>query len=200
MPLLPVSPPLFMPAAVPEGELRAYASNRLYFYTGAPPLEYLMPRCVAAVTHGDVSTISAAMRHAVPIVATPVFREHTLWAQCVERLNVGVALRTHLVGVGAEELSEAIINVVYSTSLATSIRRSCFLHRRKLRAENGLAYATAVVHAVATEKMAGLVAKGHPSATFSGYEPPAAPKALAMSGLPFVFGEEALGGFGGGAA
>ena len=140
------------------------------------------------------------MRHAVPVVATPVLREHTLWAECVERLNVGVALKTHLKGVGAEELSEAIINVVYSSNLAVSIRRSCFLQRRRLRAEDGLAYATAVVHAVATERMAAMVAKGHPSATFSGYEPPATPKALATSELPFVFGEQALGSFGGCAA
>ena len=62
---------------LPDGDVRAYAEGRMFFlnsHMAPPPLEAMVPRCVAAVTHGDVMVLSVCMRHAAPIILTCVNR------------------------------------------------------------------------------------------------------------------------------
>ena len=121
-----------------------------------------------------------------------MLRPHLLWTEHVNHLGNGIGLTTHLKTVSTDELADAITICVFNTtSRSAAIRRGALSLKRRMRMEDGTAYATALVGSVATERMAELIEQGHPSATSRDYVPAKVPSELAGSEKYFVAGSDA---------
>jgi UDP:flavonoid glycosyltransferase YjiC (YdhE family) len=110
------------------------------------PFSWLFPRVAAVVHHGGAGTTSAGLRAGVPSVVVPFFGDQPFWGQRVADLGVGPAPipRKKLT---AERLAEAIRTAVTDEAMRG---RAAELGAR-IRAEDGVANAVAVVERVASK-------------------------------------------------
>jgi UDP:flavonoid glycosyltransferase YjiC (YdhE family) len=104
------------------------------------PFSWLFPRCAAVVHHGGAGTTAAGLRAGVPSVVIPFFADQPFWGRRVAELGVGPAPipRKKLT---VEKLARAIETAVGDPGMR---RRAADLGA-KIRAENGIAGAVAIV-------------------------------------------------------
>jgi sterol 3beta-glucosyltransferase len=110
----------------------------------AIPHSWLFPRVAAVVHHGGVGTTAAGLRAGVPSVIIPFFGDQSFWAQRVAELGVGPQPipRKRLT---AERLAQAVQEAVTNQAMR---QRAADLGGR-IRAEDGIARAVAVVQQIA---------------------------------------------------
>ena len=110
------------------------------------PHSWLFPRMAAVVHHGGAGTTAAGLRAGVPSIVIPFFGDQLFWGQRVAKLGVGTAPipRKQLT---VELLAQAIDRAV--TDLVM-IRQAANLGA-KIQAEDGIAHAVAVIHAIEQE-------------------------------------------------
>ena len=108
------------------------------------PFSWLFPRVAAVVHHGGAGTTSAGLRAGVPSVVVPFFGDQPFWGQRVADLGVGPAPipRKKLT---AERLAQAIQIAVTDEAM----RGRAAELGAKIRAEDGIAAAVAVVEQMA---------------------------------------------------
>jgi sterol 3beta-glucosyltransferase len=111
----------------------------------AVPFSWLFPQVAAVVHHGGAGTTSAGLSAGVPSVVVPFFGDQPFWGRKVAELGVGPAPipRRKLT---AERLAEAIQIAVDDEATR---QRATDLGAR-IRAEDGVAAAVAVVEAMAS--------------------------------------------------
>lgn len=109
----------------------------------AIPHDWLFQRVAAVVHHGGAGTTAAGLRAGVPSVVVPFFADQPFWGQRVAELGVGPRQipRQQLT---AERLAQALHQAVTDQALR---RRATELGAR-IRAEDGVAQAVAVVQAL----------------------------------------------------
>ena len=110
------------------------------FMIGSMPHSWLFPRMAAVVHHGGAGTTAASLWAGVPTIVMPFFGDQPFWGQQVHELGVGPTPipRQHLT---VERLAEAIRRAVSDTTM----RKSAACLGERIRAENGLAQAAAVI-------------------------------------------------------
>ncbi len=101
---------------------------------------WLFPRVAAVVHHGGAGTTAAGLRAGVPTIVIPFFGDQPFWGQRVAELGVGPKLipRKKLT---AERLAEAI----HIAMTNRSMRQCAAKLGAKIRAEDGIASAVAIV-------------------------------------------------------
>ena len=125
------------------GGLRAANVPDTVFTLDSIPFSWLFPRVAAVVHHGGAGTTAAGLRAGVPSIIVPFFADQPFWGQRVMDLGVGPAPipRKKLT---AERLAQAIQTAVTDQTLR---ERAADLGA-KIRAEDGIARAVAVVQQV----------------------------------------------------
>jgi sterol 3beta-glucosyltransferase len=110
------------------------------FATDAIPHDWLFPRVRAVVHHGGAGTTAAALRAGLPSVVVPSFADQFFWGWRVHALGAGAAPipRGNL---SERRLAEAIGQVVHDAS----VRRQASLLGQRIREEDGVARATALL-------------------------------------------------------
>jgi UDP:flavonoid glycosyltransferase YjiC (YdhE family) len=104
------------------------------------PHGWLFPRVTAVVHHGGAGTTATALRAGVPSVVIPFFFDQPFWARCVEQIGAGVRCAAST-RVTAEQLAAALDKVTTDTTL----RQRAAALGEKIRAENGVGRAVAVI-------------------------------------------------------
>jgi UDP:flavonoid glycosyltransferase YjiC (YdhE family) len=104
------------------------------------PFSWLFPQMAAVVHHGGAGTTSLGLRAGVPAVVTPFMGDQPFWGQRVYELGVGTRPipRRRL---KVENLAEAIRCAVSDASM----REKAALLGERIRAENGVSRAVAVI-------------------------------------------------------
>jgi sterol 3beta-glucosyltransferase len=113
------------------------------FMLESVPHSWLFPRVAAVVHHGGAGTTAAGLRAGVPSIVIPFFGDQPFWGQRVADLGVGTAPipRKQLT---VDRLATAIHQVVTDRSMR---QRAADLGA-KIRAEDGIANAVAIVHEI----------------------------------------------------
>ncbi|MGQ9552632.1 MAG: glycosyltransferase [Anaerolineae bacterium] len=108
------------------------------------PFSWLFPRVAAVVHHGGAGTTAAGLRAGVPAVVIPFFADQPFWGQRLVALGVGPAPipRKKLT---VERLAQAIEKAVTDQAM----RQRAVALGARIRAEDGVAGAVAVVQSVA---------------------------------------------------
>lgn len=113
------------------------------FMTGSVPHTWLFPRMAAVVHHGGVGTTAAGLAAGVPSVITPFFADQPFWGQRVYELGVGPRpIRQKRLTV--DNLTEALGQAVSDDKM----RKKAALLGERIRAENGVARAVAMIEQV----------------------------------------------------
>ena len=110
------------------------------------PHSWLFPRMAAVVHHGGAGTTAAGLRAGVPSIVIPFFGDQLFWGQRVAKLGVGTApipRKQLTVELLAQEIDRAVTDPVM-------IRQAANLGA-KIQAEDGIAHAVAVIHAIEQE-------------------------------------------------
>jgi UDP:flavonoid glycosyltransferase YjiC (YdhE family) len=109
------------------------------------PFSWLFPRVAAVVHHGGAGTTAAGLRAGVPSIVLPFFGDQFFWGQRVAELGVGPepVPRKRLT---PERLAQAIQEAINDETMH---QRAANLGAR-IRAEDGIARAVAVVQDLAT--------------------------------------------------
>lgn len=110
------------------------------FMTGSVPHTWLFPRMAAVVHHGGVGTTAAGFAAGVPSIITPFFADQPFWGQRAYQLGVGPRpiARKRLT---ADNLTEAIQRALSDTEM----RKKAAALGARIRAENGIARAVAII-------------------------------------------------------
>jgi UDP:flavonoid glycosyltransferase YjiC (YdhE family) len=110
------------------------------FMIGSMPHNWLFPKMAAVVHHGGVGTTAAGLWAGIPAIVTPFFGDQPFWGQRIYALGVGPRPipRQRLT---ADRLAESIRIAVSNTAMR---EKSARLGER-IRAENGIAQAVAVI-------------------------------------------------------
>ncbi|KAJ3192425.1 Sterol 3-beta-glucosyltransferase [Irineochytrium annulatum] len=77
----------------------------IYFAEGAIPHDWLFPQLAGVVHHGGCGTTGAGLRAGMPTAIRPYFGDQFFWAERVEAMGVGCAVRK----LTAEKLSAALV-------------------------------------------------------------------------------------------
>jgi len=129
------------------GGLRRVAAPDSVFMLDAAPFSWLFPRVAAVVHHGGAGTTAAGLRAGAASVVIPFFGDQPYWGQRVAELGVGPAPipRQRLtVARLAQALEEAVGN--------SQMRQRAAELGARIRAEDGIAAAVAVIEALDKEK------------------------------------------------
>lgn len=117
------------------------------FLLDAAPHDWLFPRMRAVVHHGGAGTTAAAIRAGVPALVVPHFSDQPYWAGRVYALGVGAKpIPRHRLNV--ESLVRALNQLMTDDKLAQNAR----VLADKVRAEDGVSAALAVVESVMGER------------------------------------------------
>ncbi len=110
----------------------------------AIPHSWLFPHMAAVVHHGGAGTTAAGLRAGVPSIVVPFMGDQPFWGRTVAALGVGPAAlpRRKLT---AEQLAQAISTTI---SDQTMRQRAAALGER-IRAEDGIGHAVAVIQQIA---------------------------------------------------
>jgi sterol 3beta-glucosyltransferase len=112
------------------------------------PHTWLFPRMAAVVHHGGAGTTSAGLRAGVPSIIIPFFGDQPFWGRRVAELGVGPAPIPQK-QLTADRLAQAIQIAVTDQSM----RQKAAELGSKIRAENGIAQAVAVLQQVPARSM-----------------------------------------------
>lgn len=104
------------------------------------PHSWLFPKMAAVVQHGGMGTTAAALRAGVPTVIIPLGGDQPFWAKRVVQLGVGAHCASFS-KVTAEQLATALNKVTTDTAL----RQQAAALGEKIRAEDGVGLAVAVI-------------------------------------------------------
>ena len=108
------------------------------------PHDWLFPRMAAVVHHGGAGTTAAGLRAGRPTVVCPFFGDQPFWGRCVHELCVGPEpIRQKKMTV--ENLAAAIREV----TLDSTLRRNAEALGEKIRQEDGIATAIAIIERTA---------------------------------------------------
>ncbi len=113
------------------------------FLIESAPHDWLFPRMAAVVHHGGAGTTAAGLRAGVPSVLVPFNGDQFFWGRCVGRLGVGPK-PVHRKRLTAEKLADAI----QAATGDESIGRAAAALGEKIRAEDGVGRAVAIIEAV----------------------------------------------------
>jgi len=110
------------------------------FMIGSMPHSWLFPQMAAVVHHGGAGTTAAGLWAGIPAIVTPFFGDQPFWAQRVYELGVAPRPipRQRLT---VERLAESIRIAVSDMAM----RKSAASLGERIRAENGIARAVAVI-------------------------------------------------------
>ena len=110
------------------------------FMTGSVPHTWLFPRMAAVIHHGGVGTTAAGLAAGVPSIITPFFADQPFWGQRVHQLGVGTKPipRKRLT---VDSLAQALDSVLSDEEM----RKRAALLGERIRAENGVAQAVAII-------------------------------------------------------
>lgn len=108
------------------------------YNAGALPHDWLFPQIDAAVHHGGSGTTGATLRAGLPIVIKPFFADQFFYANRVEDIGVGIALKKLNVKSLAKALKEATTDK-RMISKAKSISE-------KIKHENGVENAISIIY------------------------------------------------------
>lgn len=122
------------------GGLKKDELRETVFVIGSMPHSGLSPRMAAVVHHGGVGTTAAGLWAGIPAIVTPYFGDQPFWGQRVYELGVGPRPipRQRLM---VDRLTESIRRAVSDTAMRE--KAACLGER--IRAENGIARAGAVI-------------------------------------------------------
>lgn len=118
-----------------DANLISYAEKHILFVDKAPH-EWLLPQVAAAVHHGGAGTTNASLRSGVPTIITPIFMDQFDNAYLVQQLGVGIGFATQFQRISAEELAEAIEQVIRSNN-SNHYRNAAKEISAKLKKETG---------------------------------------------------------------
>lgn len=122
------------------GGLDDLALPETVYCLDAIPHGWLFPKVAAVVHHGGAGTTAAALRAGVPSVVIPFFFDQPFWARRVEQLGAGVRCAASS-NVTAEQLAAVLDKVTTDTAL----RQRAAALGEKIRAEDGVGRAVAVI-------------------------------------------------------
>ncbi len=122
------------------GGLKKEQLPETVFMTDSIPHTWLFPRMAAVVHHGGVGTTAAGLAAGVPSIVTPFFADQPFWGQRVYELGVGPKPipRKRLT---ADNLTEALERAMSDGEM----RKKAALLGERIRAENGIAQAVAII-------------------------------------------------------
>ncbi len=107
------------------------------------PHEWLFPRVGAVVHHGGAGTTAAGLRAGVPSIVVPFKSDQPFWGAQVHRLGAG-PVPIPQKQLTAERLAQAIREAVTNTEM----QRKAAVIGEKLRAEDGVGNAVAIIERV----------------------------------------------------
>ncbi|HLJ97164.1 MAG TPA: glycosyltransferase [Gemmataceae bacterium] len=129
------------------GGLARYRGSDRIFVADSVPHDWLFPRTAAVVHHGGAGTTAAACRAGVPSVIVPFMADQSFWGHRIQALGVGPA------PIPRGQLSVERLAHALHTALSDPImRRKAAALGERLRAEDGVARAVAVVQENATPR------------------------------------------------
>lgn len=100
------------------------------FNGGTIPHDWLFPQIDAAMHHGGSGTTGATLRAGLPTVIKPFFGDQFFYANRVEEIGVGIALKKYNV----KDLSKALVNI--TTNL--KFKEKADLIKRRIAKEDGV--------------------------------------------------------------
>ncbi|MGB8643960.1 MAG: glycosyltransferase [Anaerolineae bacterium] len=113
------------------------------FMIGSMPHSWLFPQMAAVVHHGGAGTTAAGLQAGIPSIVTPFFGDQPFWGRRVYELGVApmpIPRRSLTV----ERLADAIRSAVSDTTM----RKNAASLGERIRAENGIARAVAVIEQI----------------------------------------------------
>ncbi len=131
------------------GGLTGEAVPDTVFAIDEAPHDWLFPRMAVIVHHGGAGTVGAAVRAGKPSVVTPFIVDQFPWARLLEARGVAPAPIPHRT-LTAEALGDALTSALHDEAMR---RRAEDLGER-VRAENGVGRAVAVIERVGHSKRA----------------------------------------------
>ena len=110
------------------------------FMIGSIPFSWLFPQMAAVVHHGGAGTTSMGLWGGIPSIVTPFMGDQPFWGQRIYKLGVGPRPipRQRLT---VDRLTESIRCAVTDTAM----RKSAASLGERIRAENGVAQAVAII-------------------------------------------------------
>lgn len=135
-------------AALPDGKLKDYAREKMLFYSGKLPHEWLFQRCSCAVIHGGGGTTGAVLRSGIPCIITPIISDQFYWATCINKLNVGKGFSQHMSKVPSKDLGAAIVECRSNETIRQNAKD---LGSKLKQEESGAAKAAGVIVKVARD-------------------------------------------------
>ncbi|OXG86709.1 sterol 3-beta-glucosyltransferase [Cryptococcus neoformans var. grubii Br795] len=99
---------------------------------------WLFPRIDAACHHGGAGTTGASLRAGIPTIIKPFFGDQAFWAERVESLNVGSAIRR----LTSHQLASALIKATTDEKQISKAR----VVGEMIRKENGIARAIEAIY------------------------------------------------------
>ena len=107
------------------------------------PFSWLFPRVAAVVHHGGAGTTAAGLRAGVPSVVIPFFGDQPFWGQRIAELGVGPA------PIPRRKLTvERLVQAIQKAATDQTMRQRAANLGAKIRAEDGIARAVAVVQQI----------------------------------------------------
>jgi sterol 3beta-glucosyltransferase len=109
------------------------------FFTRSAPHDWLFPRMAAAVHHGGAGTTAAAARAGIPSVIVPFFGDQPFWARCLQREGAAPSI------VDRRNMSAEVLSAAIQTAVSKPMREAAASLGRKVRAEDGVERAIALL-------------------------------------------------------
>ncbi|NES24757.1 MAG: glycosyltransferase family 1 protein [Symploca sp. SIO3E6] len=111
------------------------------------PHDWLFPRVSAVVHHGGAGTTAAGLRAGCPTIICPFFGDQPFWGRRVQALGVG-SKPIPQKQLTAKKLAQAIREV----TLNSSLRQQAKMLGEKIRAEDGIKNAIAIIETVSQQR------------------------------------------------
>ncbi|KAI8803606.1 hypothetical protein BJ742DRAFT_749002 [Cladochytrium replicatum] len=124
-------------AAISGAELAGEFPDDIYPLDKVPH-DWLFPKVAAVVHHGGAGTLSAGMRAGVPTIVKPWFGDQYFWADRMQDLGVGCAVRKLTV----DKLAAALIQVTTDDKMKEKAR----LLGERIRSEDGVGNAVKCIY------------------------------------------------------
>jgi sterol 3beta-glucosyltransferase len=113
------------------------------FLVDSVPHSWLFPRVAAVVHHGGAGTTAAGLRAGVPSVVIPFFGDQPFWGERVASLGVGPK------PIPRKQLTAArLAHAIQTTVTDQAMRQRAADLGKKIRAEDGIANAVAVIEQI----------------------------------------------------
>ena len=138
------------------GGIARHAAPPNVLYVDDVPHAWLFPRMAAVIHHGGAGTTGAGLRAGVPSIITAFVTDQAAWADRVVKLGVGPRV-PGIKQLTAEKLAEAIQIAVTDSTL----RARAMALGEKIRAEDGVRAAVAIIERHAAQFQHRIVAEAH---------------------------------------